>query len=44
VEVVIAGATEMHLDGEPLQADGELRIRVRPRSLHVLVPRDAKVI
>ncbi|HEX3110651.1 MAG TPA: diacylglycerol kinase family protein [Thermoanaerobaculia bacterium] len=44
VEVVIAGAKEMHLDGEPLEAQGELRIRVRPHSLHVLVPRDAKVI
>ena len=42
-EIVIAGATLMHLDGEPLDAAGELRIRVRPRSLHVLVPADAKV-
>ena len=42
-EVVIAGATKMHLDGEPLEAPRELRIRVRPRSLHVLVPADAEV-
>jgi diacylglycerol kinase (ATP) len=42
-EVVIAGAKEMHLDGEPLEAEGELRIRVRPHSLHVLVPADAEV-
>ncbi len=42
-EIVIAGATQMHLDGEPLDAAGELRIRVRPRSLHVLVPADAEV-
>lgn len=40
----IAGATPMHLDGEPHEATGELRIRVRPRSLHVLVPRNAEVI
>lgn len=43
-EVVITGAKQMHLDGEPLDAPRELRIRVRPRSLHVLVPRDAEVI
>jgi YegS/Rv2252/BmrU family lipid kinase len=40
----ISGATQMHLDGEPHEAAGELHIRVRPRSLHVLVPRDAEVI
>jgi YegS/Rv2252/BmrU family lipid kinase len=42
-EIVIAGATQMHLDGEPLDATSELRITVRPRSLHVLVPGDAEV-
>lgn len=42
-EVVIRGAKKMHLDGEPLDAPLELRIRVRPRSLHVLVPQDAEV-
>jgi diacylglycerol kinase (ATP) len=40
----IAGATQIHLDGEPLETEGELRIVVRPRSLIVLVPRDAEVI
>ena len=39
----IAGATQIHLDGEPLEVSGELRVRVRPRSLHVLVPQDAEV-
>ena len=43
-EVVIQGATQIHLDGEPLESSGELRVRVRPQSLSVLVPRDAKVI
>jgi YegS/Rv2252/BmrU family lipid kinase len=43
-EVVIEGATLIHLDGEPLQASRELRVTIRPRSLHVLVPRDAEVI
>jgi YegS/Rv2252/BmrU family lipid kinase len=43
-EVVITGASKMHLDGEPLETSGELRITVRPRSLHVLVPPDARVI
>lgn len=33
-----------HLDGEPLTLGAELRVTVRPRSLHVLVPRDAEVI
>jgi YegS/Rv2252/BmrU family lipid kinase len=42
-EIVISGATQMHLDGEPLEAAGELRVTVRPRSLHVLVPQHAKV-
>jgi YegS/Rv2252/BmrU family lipid kinase len=43
-EVVIEGATQIHLDGEPLRASRELRVTIRPRSLHVLVPRDAEVI
>ncbi|HEY2026744.1 MAG TPA: diacylglycerol kinase family protein [Gemmatimonadaceae bacterium] len=42
-EIVITGARQMHLDGEPLDAPRELHVRVRPRSLHVLVPRDAEV-
>jgi diacylglycerol kinase family enzyme len=43
-EIVIRGASQMHLDGEPWDAPVELRIRVRPRSLHVLVPPDARVV
>jgi YegS/Rv2252/BmrU family lipid kinase len=39
----IAGATPIHLDGEPLEASSELHVTIRPRSLHVLVPADAKV-
>jgi diacylglycerol kinase (ATP) len=39
-----AGANQIHLDGEPLETSGELRIVVRARSLNVLVPRDAEVI
>jgi YegS/Rv2252/BmrU family lipid kinase len=40
----IAGATRIHLDGEPLTMEGELKIRVRPQSLTVLVPPDAVMI
>lgn len=34
-----ATAGPAHLDGEPLLLPAELRVRVNPRSLHVLVPR-----
>jgi diacylglycerol kinase family enzyme len=40
----IAGATLVHLDGEPLKIAAELRIRVRPKSLTVLVPSDTVMI
>jgi YegS/Rv2252/BmrU family lipid kinase len=40
----IAGATQIHLDGEPLEISRELHVTIRPRSLHVLVPPNAKVI
>jgi diacylglycerol kinase (ATP) len=40
----IAGATLVHLDGEPVTIDGELKIRVRPQSLNVLVPSDTVMI
>ena len=36
----IAGATQVHLDGEPLTMPAELRIRIRPKSLTVLVRSD----
>jgi len=45
-EVVIRRRAEgsVHLDGEPFTLGAELRVTIRPRSLHVLVPRDAEVI
>lgn len=45
-EVVIRRRSEgsAHLDGEPHTLGAELRVTIRPRSLHVLVPRDAEVI
>jgi len=41
-EVVVRRKSEgpVHLDGEPLTMAAELRIRVRPKSLDVLVPAD----
>jgi YegS/Rv2252/BmrU family lipid kinase len=39
-----AGTTLVHLDGEPVTMDGELKIRVRPQSLNVLVPSDTVMI
>lgn len=45
-EIVIRRQAEgsAHLDGEPLTLGAEIHVTVRPRSLHVLVPRDAEVI
>lgn len=45
-EIVIRRRAEgtAHLDGEPLTLGAEIRVTVRPRSLHVLVPPDAEVI
>ena len=39
-EVIIKRTTagDAHLDGEPLTLPRELQVRVRPRSLNVLVP------
>ena len=45
-EIVIRrdGAGPAHLDGEPVALPGELRVRVNPRSLSVLVPAGARRI
>ncbi len=45
-EVVIRrpAAGPAHLDGEPYALPAELRIRVRPQSLNVLVPDDARTL
>lgn len=44
-EVVVRRRNEgpVHLDGEPLTMPAELRIRVRPKSLTVLVPSDTRL-
>jgi diacylglycerol kinase (ATP) len=37
------GTGPAHVDGEPLDPVGELRVRIRPRSLNVLVPASARI-
>ncbi len=45
-EVVIRRETAgvAHVDGEPIELDAEVRVRVRPRSLNVIAPRNADTI
>ena len=38
------GAGPAHLDGEPLDLPAELTVRIRPRSLNVLIPADTRRI
>ena len=45
-EIVIrrTGAGPAHLDGEPVDLPSDLTVRIRPRSLNVLIPADARQI